>query len=102
MLNYIVGNIDYPAAAVLIVAFITACIFASTLVVNYQSRQEIANKHELAMLAQSAETAIRTAAQKSSHDEELARIGLKREVEFRRIDHGMLEGTKVVRGSDEG
>lgn len=105
MLSWFVGQVDVPAAAVLVAIVIGTGIGFASFIVVYKSKQEVHNKFELAKMAQQAETQIKLQDSKLNQETALAKIAANREVEVRRIDTGMLEGTRVVqeqRRSEEG
>lgn len=104
MLSAFVGVVDVPAAGVLIAMFVAAAIVATTFLTLYSSKQETANKFELAKMAQSASIAQQDQANRLEHEKELAKIAANREIEVRRIDTGMLDlqTAQQRRHSDEG
>lgn len=91
MLSSLVGPVDVPAAAVLIAFFIGCGIVATTFLTVYSSKQEITNKFELAKMAQAAETQIKLEAYKRDADKDMARLTSQREIEFKRIESGMVD-----------
>lgn len=104
MLSSLVGNVDVPAAGVLIAMFVAMAIVATTFLTLYSSKQETANKFELAKMAQDAERQVSLARENREHEKDLAKIAANREVEIRRIDSGMidLQTAQQRRHSDEG
>ena len=102
MLSWLVGNVDVPAAGVLIAMFVAMAIVATTFLTLYSSKQETANKFELAKMAQSAGTARQDQLDRLQHEKDLAQIAMKREVEIKRIDSGLvdLKVAQQVRRSD--
>ena len=91
MLSWFVGNVDVPAAAVLIAIVIGSGIAFSTAYAIYQSKQEISNKFELAKMAKEAETAVKMEEIKQARDKYLAQLTSQREIEFKRIESGMVD-----------
>jgi len=102
MLSTFVGSVDVPAAGVLIAMFIACAIVATTFLTVFTTKQETTNKFELAKLAQAAETSIKMEAIRSENQKELTKLAGMRDIEFKRIEHGMVDGTKEVHSVSRG
>lgn len=55
MFAYIVGNVDFNSAIVLIVLFISICTIITTIITKHRSILEITNEFELAKIKQKDE-----------------------------------------------
>lgn len=96
MLSQIVGQVDFNSAAVLCVAFITMCIAVTTAIGKRRSRMELNMQFEI------DKQKLRNADEESKrniqrqHEFDLAKLATERDVQFKRIDSGLIEGPKVV------
>ena len=102
MLSQIVGQVDWNAAAVLCVLFITICIAITTAIGKRRSKREIEMQFEVdkQKLHNQDEESRRNV--QRQHEFDLAKLATERDVQFKRIDSGLIEGTKVVRSGSEG
>lgn len=91
MLSWFVGNVDVPAAAVLVAIVIGFGIGFSTFIAVYKSRQEVNNQFQLAKMAKEAETSVKMEELKQARDKYLAQLTSQREIEFKRIESGMVD-----------
>lgn len=90
MLNWLVGNVDVPAAAVLIAAFIGLSVFGTTWMANHQSAQARDQQFELSKMKQRDDHALLIYQEDRAKDKMLAELTSKREIEFARIEHGLV------------
>jgi hypothetical protein len=92
MLAQIVGQVDWNSAAVLCVAFITICIAITTAIGKRRSKAELSMQFEIdkQKLRNADEDSKRQNQRQAEY--ELAKIATERDVQFRRIDSGLIEG----------
>lgn len=91
MLNWFVGPVDVPAAAVLIAIAIGGAVILTTMIASWRTKEEEVHKFELAQMARSAETSIRMAALNAERERDMGRIMANKEIEFRKIDTGLID-----------
>jgi hypothetical protein len=99
MLAMIVGNVDVNSAFVLVVIFGAIGIVITAIVVKRRSLVEMNHEFELAKYKDRNQTDVALAQNKRAETIEMANIASKQGVEFKRIDSGMIEGTKIVKDS---
>src|SRR5258708_3539552 len=90
MFSYIVGNVDWNSAAVLIMMFVTTALPISIFIAKRRSRLEVNNDFELEKikLTNSATAAQRQA--EFNHESALVKYKLEKEVEIARIEAGTI------------
>lgn len=96
MLAKIVGAVDWSSAAVLCVLFITICIAVTTAIGKRRSRQELTMRFDIDKMKLHNDDKANERVNQRQHEIELTKIATERDVQFKRIDSGMIEGTKVV------
>jgi len=102
MFAFVVGAPMDPVAGALAlgIMFITICVFLTTYIGRRRSRQEIDNEFQLAKIKQKDYA---DAVEKKSlydHEEALLRLDSNKQIEFRKIETGLLEG-QVIKSSYE-
>ena len=100
MFSFIVGvPIDPVAGALALgILFITVCIFLSIYIARRRSRQEIDNDFQLAKIKQKDYADSIEKQSQRSHEEALLRLDSNKQIEFRKIETGLLEG-QVIKSS---
>lgn len=91
MLSAFVGPVDVPAAGVLIALVVAAAVVASTFLTVYVSRDKRAHDFTMAKLTLEADTSLKLANSNANHEATLARIAADRDVQFKRVDSGMID-----------
>lgn len=91
MLANIVGNVDSNAAAVLIVFWIAAAAAIVAFIVNYRSKQRLQLQHSIDSQKLSNEDAANKRQSEQSTSIKFAQIASEKEIQFRRIDTGLIE-----------
>lgn len=100
MLASIVGNVDTYSAAVLVFLWIATAACVVSFIVNYRSKQRLQLQYEI----DRQKLANEDVANKRTDMElnvKLARIALEKDVQFRRIETGLIEA-KVETGRSGG
>jgi hypothetical protein len=90
MLSQIVGQVDFNSAAVLCVAFVCACVVATTLIAKRRSRLVLNQEFELAKIRLRNEDEASKRQTDAKRDYELAKMASEREIEFKRIDSNLI------------
>lgn len=90
MFSWIVGSVDWNAAAVLIAMFVALCITVSAAIAKRRSRVEINNEFALAKIKLLNEDEANKRQQQRQHEFDLGKLALEKEVEIKRIDANML------------
>jgi len=96
MLSSIVGQVDFNAAAVICVAFITICIAVTTAIGKRRSKRELEMQFEIDKQKLRNQDEENKRNVQRQHEFDLAKLSTERDVQFKRIDSGLIEGTKVV------
>lgn len=96
MLSQLVGSVDFNSAAVLIAIAIALCITVTTAIGKRKSRRELTMQFEIDKQKLRNEDAQNERNTRANHESKLAEIASSRDVNFKRIDQGLVEGTKVV------
>jgi hypothetical protein len=96
MFSKIVGQVDWNAAAVLCVLFITLCIPIVAAIAKRRSKRELEMQFEIDQMKLRNEDANAQRNSDRLREFELAKLSSERDVQFKRIDSGLIEGTKVV------
>lgn len=94
MLSSIVGQVDWNAAAVLCVAFITTCVIITTFVGIRRSKRELEMQFQIDKQKLHNEDEANKRQSQANLEYKLAEIATSRDVQFKRIDSGLIEGTK--------
>lgn len=91
MLSRIVGQVDFNSAAVLCVLFITICIAITTAIGKRRSKTELQMQFEIdkQKLKNEDEQAKRNS--EVSREYKMAELATSRDVQFKRIDSGLIE-----------
>ena len=79
MLSVLVGNVDIPAAAVLVAGFGYICIITTSLIIKRRSRTDVANEFALMKMRQEAETAGK-----------IYQLETDRQFKFKQIEHNLI------------
>lgn len=93
MLAYIVGPVDWNSAAVLIAMFVTLCIAVTTAIGKRRSKRELEMQFEIDKQKLRNEDEIDKRKSAYSNEYNLAKLATERDVQFKRIDTGLIEGT---------
>jgi hypothetical protein len=96
-----IGQVDVYSAAVALGVGAGVTIIATTALAR-APRKKLEMDFELARLKQSQEHAERTQANDISREKELAKIASGREIEFKRIENGMIDVQPSRSSSREG
>jgi hypothetical protein len=102
MLSYIVGQVDWNSAAVLCTFFITVCIITTAQVAKHRSKRELEMQFEVDQLKLRNDDAANKRQQDRVHEFDMAKLATERDVQFKRIESGLIEGTKVVKSNFDG
>ena len=102
MLSSIVGQVDWNSAAVLCVFFITVCIALTTAIGKRRSKRELEMQFEVDQSKLRNEDAASKRQQDRVHEFDMAKLATERDVQFKRIESGLIEGTKVVKSNYDG
>lgn len=100
MFSQIVGNVDWNAAAVLCVLFITICIAITTAIGKRRSKRELEMQFEIDQQKLRNEDAVSKRVNERQHELDMAKLSTERDVQFKRIDSGLIEGKVVKSGLD--
>lgn len=92
MLSHIVGQVDFNSAAVLCIAFISLCIIVTTAIGKRRSRQELSMQFEIDKQKLRNEDEGSKRNQTLTHEYNMAKLATERDVQFKRIDTGLIEG----------
>jgi|SRR5882724_514375 len=94
------GPIDAIAGALALgVMFVTICVFVVAYINKRRSRQEIDNDFQLAKIKQHDYTVSLDKKTQFDHEEALLRLDANKQIEFRKIETGLIEG-KVNKPTD--
>ena len=96
MLSMIVGQVDFNSAAVLCVLFITSCVAITTMIGKHRTRRELQMQFEIDQQKLRNEDVANQRSNDVSREYKLAELATSRDVQFKRIEFGLVEGTKVV------
>lgn len=94
MLAQIVGQIDYNSAAVLCVAFITICIAMTTAIGKRRSKKELDMQFAIDKQKLHNEDEASKRQNQANLEYKLAEIATSRDIQFKRIENGLIEGVK--------
>jgi hypothetical protein len=100
MFSQIIGPVDFNAAAVLCVMAAAVCIMITTFIGKRRSGVELKMQFEVDKTKLHNEDAANKRASDLQLEIELAKIATERDVQFRRIETGLIEG-KVNTGTFE-
>lgn len=100
MLSQIVGTVDWNAAAVLCVLFITVCIPTVAAIAKRRSKRELEMQFEIDQQKLRNEDAVSKRVNERQHELDMAKLSTERDVQFKRIDSGLIEGKVVKSGLD--
>ena len=92
MLSQLVGQVDWNAASVLCVAFITLCIVVTTAIAKRRSKRELEMQFEVDQQKLNNEDEADKRQNARIAEFELAKLATERDVQFKRIDQGLIEG----------
>lgn len=91
------GPIDAIAGALALgVMFVTICVFVVAYINKRRSRQEIDNDFQLSKIKQHDLAEYQEHQSQRAHEEALLKIDANKQIEFRKVETGLLEG-KVVK-----
>lgn len=94
------GPIDpFIAGVALAAGFLCICVFATAYIVNRKSRRELDKAHELAIIKQHDAAELATASSKQAHEERMAALGFRKDVDLAQANAGLLTSHSRV---DEG
>lgn len=94
MLAYIVGSVDTYSAAVLIAIAVTLCIIITTAIGKRRGKRELEMQFEVDKQKLRNEDMQNQRVNDRAREFELAKIASERDVQFKRIDTGLIEATK--------
>lgn len=92
MLAQIVGNVDVNSAAVLIVLWIATGAAVVAFIVNYRSKQRLQLQYEIDRQKLANEDAANKRESDRQQTVSLAKLATEKDVQFRRIETGLIEG----------
>lgn len=93
MFSSIVGSVDYNAAAVLCILFITICITVTTAIGRRRSKRELEMQFTIDKEKLRIQDESDRRQQQANLEYKLAEIATSRDVQFKRIDSGLIEGS---------
>ena len=93
MLSQIVGQVDFNSAAVLCVAFIAMCIAITTAIGKRRSKRELEMQFEVDKQKLRNDDEANKRQNQRQAELELAKLATERDVQFKRIDSGLIEGS---------
>lgn len=93
MLSKIVGTVDWNSAAVLIAIAITLCIVITAAIAKRRSKTELNMQFEIDQQKLRNEDAVSKRNNDRQHEFDMAKLATERDVQFRRIETGMIEGS---------
>lgn len=102
MLSQIVGQVDWNSAAVLCVLFITICIAVTTAIGKRRSSQELKMQFEVDQQKLRNDDAQNKRINERQHELDMAKLATERDVQFKRIDSGLIEGKAVHKSHSDG
>lgn len=94
MLSSIVGQVDWNSATVLCVAFITICVATTTAIGKRRGKRELEMQFQIDKQKLHNEDEANKRQNQANLEYKLAEIATSRDVQFKRIDSGLIEGTK--------
>ncbi len=94
MLSNIVGTVDWNAAAVLCVMFITICIITTTFVGKRRGKRELEMQFQIDKQKLHNEDEADKRQNQANLEYKLSEIATSRDVQFKRIDSGLIEAVK--------
>jgi hypothetical protein len=92
MFSQIIGSVDVNAAAVLCVMAIAVCIMATTFIGKRRSGAELKMQFEVDKTKLHNEDAANKRQNDRQLEYDLAKLATERDVQFRRIETGLIEG----------
>lgn len=96
MLSQIVGVVDWNAAAVLCVAFITVCVVVTTAIGKRRGKRELEMQFEIDKEKLRNEDKAGERVNERQREFDLTKLAIEKDIQFKRIETGLIEGTKVV------
>lgn len=102
MFSQIVGTVDWNSAAVLMVLFITLCIVSTAGIAKRRSRRELQMQFEIDKLKLLNADKENERVNQRQHEIEMTKLAFDKDVQYKRIDSGLIEGTKVVNNHHNG
>jgi hypothetical protein len=102
MFQYVTGNIDVPGASVMVVLFICMALAATTYMATYTSEEQQKRTFEIERLKLDNQDRQSQRVIEKETKVELGNLALKKEIEFKRIDSGMLDLKNVKSTTDNG
>jgi hypothetical protein len=100
MLSYFVGPVDSSAAFVLVAMFGAVAIVTSVAILNLQTGTQEEHKFQLAVMSQEAKTDLELKRAQHDHELRMAQTASSREIEFKRIDSGMIDLQAVKKANE--
>lgn len=94
MFTYIVGSpLDpFVGGLALVALFVCGCVYATNLVWKYRSRIEINNDFTLAKIRLANEDAVSKRNNDRQLEYDLVKLATEKDVQYKRIESGMIEG----------
>lgn len=102
MLSQIVGTVDSYSAAVLVVFFITLCIVMSITIGKRRSKRELEMQFAIDKQKLANEDKINERTNQRVHEVEMTKLAFDKDVQYKRIETGLIEGTRVVNNHHNG
>ncbi len=99
MFAQLVGNVDWNSAAVLVAMFACVCVPLTAAIAKRRSRRELEMQFEIDTHKLNNADADAKRNSDRLREFELAKLATEKEVQYKRIDSGLIEGTRVVRDS---
>lgn len=96
MFAMIVGSVDWNSALVLCVLFIVIGVVATGLVAKRRSRMELEMQFKVDMQKLANEDKDKERVNQRAAEFELMKLSTEKDIQFRRIETGLIEGSKVV------
>ena len=95
------GPLDPIAGGLaLAVMFVTICVFVTSYISVRRSRQEVDNDFQLAKIKQHDYAEFQEHQSQRAHEESLLRIDANKQIEFKKVETGLLEGTVLKSNFD--
>lgn len=91
MFAYIVGNVDFNSALVLCVGFIALTVMLTSALVKWKSSEELQMQFEIDKNKLRNEDLDKQRNNDRVTEYEMAKLTLEKDVQFKRIDSGLIE-----------
>lgn len=91
MFSQLIGSVDVNAAAVLCILFITLCVVLTTMIGKRRGRRELEMQFDVDKIKLRDDAAKIKHGQDQAHEYELAKLASERDVQFKRMETGLIE-----------